>query len=266
MRIAAFGFVCGMSILGDNVTGKRRHVQMNRMTSLLTLLAALAFALSPLLSSGFNGFAPDQFPVPQDNPPVQPAGYAFAIWGLIYLWLIAGALFGIWDRATDPDWEPMRPALIVSLVIGAGWIPVAQLSPLWATLLIWAMLGTAVLTLWRAGEADHLWLRGPIALYAGWLTAASCVALGLLLAGYGYVTAQIAAYLGIGLALALGLAVQAMRPDTPAYPAAVIWALVGVLISNLDPLNWSVSALAILGIGLLGWRMIVNMRQPETFV
>ena len=70
----------------------------------------------------------------------------------------------------------------------------------------------------------------------------------------------------IGLALALGLAVQAMRPDTPAYPAAVIWALVGVLISNLDPLNWSVSALAILGIGLLGWRMIVNMRQPETFV
>ena len=76
MRIAAFGFVCGMSILGDNVTGKRRHVQMNRMTSLLTLLAALAFALSPLLSSGFNGFAPDQFPVPQDNPPVQHAWHS----------------------------------------------------------------------------------------------------------------------------------------------------------------------------------------------
>ena len=60
---------------------------MTRKTSLLVLLAALAFALSPLLSSGFNGFAPDQFPIPQDNPPVQPAGYAFAIWGLIYLWL-----------------------------------------------------------------------------------------------------------------------------------------------------------------------------------
>lgn len=233
---------------------------MIRKTSLLTLLAALAFALSPLLSSGFNGFAPDQFPVPQDNPPVQPAGYAFAIWGLIYLWLIAGAVFGIWDRATDPDWEPMRPALIVSLVIGAGWIPVAQLSPLWATVLIWAMLATAVLALMRAGKADHLWLRTPIALYAGWLTAASCVALGLVLAGYGYIDAQMAAWLGITLALVIGLSVQALRPDAPAYPAAVIWALVGVLVSNLDGPNWSVLALVALGIGLLGWRAAVNLR------
>lgn len=238
---------------------------MNRMTSFLTLLAALAFALSPLLSQGFNGFAPDQFPVPQDNPPVQPEGYAFAIWGLIYLWLIAGALFGIWDRATDPDWEPMRPALIVSLVIGASWIPVAQLSPVWATVQIWAMLGTAVYALQRAGTADHVWLRAPIALYAGWLTAASCVALGLLLAGFGYVSAQVAAYIGIALALALGLAVQAMRRDAPAYPVAVIWALVGVFVSNLDPVNVPVLVLVAIGIALLGWRMIVNLRPPAVF-
>jgi hypothetical protein len=233
---------------------------MTRMTSLLTLLAALAFALSPLLSSGFNGFAPDQFPIPQVDPPVQPAGYAFAIWGIIYLWLIAGAAFGIWDRATDPDWEPMRPALIVSLVIGAGWIPVAQLSPLWATVLIWAMLGTAVLALLRAGKADHPWLRAPIALYAGWLTAASCVALGLMLAGHGYLGAQMAAYVGITLALVVALTVQALRPDAPAYPAAVIWALVGVIVANLDGPNWSVLALVSLGIALLGWRAVVNAR------
>ncbi|MGR3703513.1 MAG: TspO/MBR family protein [Paracoccaceae bacterium] len=233
---------------------------MIRKTSLLVLLAALAFALSPLVSSGFNGFAPDQFPVPQDNPPVQPAGYAFAIWGVIYLWLIAGAIYGVWDRATDPDWEPMRPALIVSLVIGAGWIPVAQLSPLWATVLIWAMLMTAVLALLRAGQADHLWLRAPIALYAGWLTAASSVALGLILAGYGYVDAQVAAYGGITLALVIALLVQALRPDAPAYSAAVIWALVGVLVANLDGPNWGVLALVILGIALLGWRAVVNWR------
>ena len=233
---------------------------MMRKTSLLTLLAALAFALSPLLSSGFNGFAPDQFPVPQDNPPVQPAGYAFAIWGLIYLWLIAGAVYGVWDRATDPDWEPMRPALTVSLLIGAGWIPVAQLSPIWATVLIWAMLVTAVIALLRAGQADHLWLRTPIALYAGWLTAASSVALGLILAGYGYLDAQVAAYVGIALARVIGLLVQVLRPDAPGYPAAVIWALVGVLVANLDGPNWSVLALVILGIALLGWRMVANWR------
>ena len=42
----------------------------------------LLFAVSPLFTQGFNGFEPDQFPVPQDDPPVQPAGYAFSIWGL----------------------------------------------------------------------------------------------------------------------------------------------------------------------------------------
>lgn len=239
---------------------------MNRMPALLTLLAALAFAISPLLSSGFNGFAPDQFPIPQVDPPVQPAGYAFSIWGLIYLWLIAGAIFGIWDRATDPDWEPMRPALIVSLVIGASWIPVAQLSPIWATVLIWAMLATAVLALMRAGQADHWWLRAPIALYAGWLTAASCVSIGLVLAGHGFLDMQVAAWLGITLALAVGLGVQALRPDTPAYPAAVIWALVGVVVSNLDGPNWPVLLLAVVGIALLGWRAVVNLRAQATFV
>ena len=233
---------------------------MNRKMSLLTLLAAIAFALSPLLSTGFNGFAPDQFPVPQDNPPVQPAGYAFSIWGLIYLWLIAGAIYGVWDRATDPDWEPMRPALIVSLVIGAGWIPVANIAPVWATVLIWAMLITAVMALLRAGTADHLWLRTPIALYAGWLTAASSVALGLILAGYGYLGAQVAAWVGITLALVIGLLVQVLRPDAPAYPLAVIWALVGVVVRNLEGPNLSVLALCAVGIALLGWRAVVNWR------
>lgn len=234
---------------------------MYRKNALLILLAALAFALSPLLSSGFNGFAPDQFPVPQIDPPVQPAGYAFAIWGLIYLWLIAGAAFGVWDRATDPDWEPMRPALGLSLLIGAAWIPVAQLSPLWATVLIWAMLGTALLALWRAGTADHGWLRAPIGLYAGWLTAASCVALGLMLAGHGILSAQMAAYAGITLALLVALTMQALRPDTPSYPAAVIWALVGVIISNLEGPNWAVLVLVAAGIALIGWRAVVNLRM-----
>lgn len=261
-----FGFAAELSISISNMTSKRRYVQMNRMPALLTLLASLAFALSPLLSSSFNGFAPDQFPIPQVNPPVQPEGYAFSIWGLIYLWLIAGAIFGIWNRATDPDWEPMRPALIVSLVIGASWIPVAQLSPIWASVLIWAMLGTAILALIRTGQADHLWLRAPIGLYAGWLTAASCVSIGLLLAGYGFLDAQVAAYLGIILAGAIALGVQALRPDTPAYPVAVIWALVGVVVSNLDGPNWPVLLLTVIGIALLGWRMVVNIRAQATFV
>ena len=63
------------------------------MLAILVLTAAIAFAVSPLMVPGFNGFEPGQFPVPQEDPPAQPAGWAFSIWLLIYVWLIAGAGF-----------------------------------------------------------------------------------------------------------------------------------------------------------------------------
>lgn len=224
---------------------------MERMKAILTLSAALAFALSPLVSDGFNGFRPDQFPIPQIDPPGQPAGYAFAIWGLIYLWLVAGALFGLLRRDVAPGWDRARWPLIASLVIGAAWIPVAQLSPFWATVLIWGMLGGALWALLVAGGEDRAWLRTPIALYAGWLTAASCVALALMLAGHGILGAQSAALSMITLALVIAVIVLGLRPDTPEYAGAVIWALVGIVVANASPPNPRVLALAGAGIAVL---------------
>ncbi len=221
------------------------------MAAILHVTSAVFFAVSPLVVGGFNGFAPDQFPVPQDNAPVQPAGYAFSIWGLIYLWLIAGAGYGLLRRADAPDWAAMRWPLIGSLVIGAAWIPAAQASVPAATVMIWAMWALAVLALWRAGQADRWWQRVPIALYAGWLTAASCVALGLVLAGYGAMGGIASAALCIVLALALAVTVQRARPDEPLYAAAVIWALIGVVIANLGDGALPIAMLAGLGAALL---------------
>src|SRR6056297_2928235 len=194
---------------------------MDKVKAVLALAAALAFALSPLLSDGFAGFTPDQFPVPQVDPPAQPAGYAFAIWGLIYLWLIVGAAFGLLNRDIDRGWDRARWPLIASLVVGAAWIPAAQVSPPAATVMIWWMAVTAILALLRAGRHDRLWLQAPLALYAGWLTAAACVALALVLAGHGITGQQSAAVLTIALALAISVSVLRARPAAPEYAAAV---------------------------------------------
>ena len=237
---------------------------MDKVKSVFLLVAALAFAASPLLTSGFNGFTGDQFPIPQNNPPVQPAGYAVSIWGLIYIWMIAGAVFGLLKRDRTPDWTPMRAPLILSLAIGAAWIPVANISPVWATVLIWLMWGSAALALLRTGGQDRLWQRTPVALYAGWLTAASCVALGLLLAGYGFVPAQVAAIAMIILALALTMAVQVRRRDTPEFSFAVIWALVGVIVANVATQNWAVVGLAAAGAMLLAYRAALPHLRDAT--
>ncbi len=204
-----------------------------KIKALLVLLAALAFAASPLLVPSFGGYDPSQFPVPVENPPVLPAGYAFSLWGVIYLWLIAMAGFGAWTRTEDPGWDATRLPMIVSLAIGTIWLPVALVSPVWATLLIWAMLGAALAALLRTPERDTWMLRAPIGLYAGWLTAASCVSLGTLLTGYGVPPLGPEGWAVAVFCLALGI-VAAMLRARPSltYGAAAVWALVAVFVRD----------------------------------
>jgi hypothetical protein len=211
--------------------------------ALLTLVIVLAFAAGPFLVPNFGGFSADLFPVPQRQPAVQPAGWAFAIWGPIYLWLVVSALFGLVFRARDADWAAMRPALIASIAIGAAWLPVAQRSPLLAAAMIWLMLVTGLAALFRAPMPDRLMASWPVGLYVGWLSAAACVALGLNLAGYGLLPEALAAQAMILLATALAAGVQMYLRRVPTYGAAVVWAFVAIYVAN-DGRNGDVAALA----------------------
>jgi hypothetical protein len=97
----------------------------------LVIVAAIAFVVTPFFADPFTGFDPALFPVPVDDPPIQPAGWAFAIWGVIYLWLLVSAGFGLFKRDIDPDWDRLRWPLFVSVAIGASWISVALIAPVW---------------------------------------------------------------------------------------------------------------------------------------
>ena len=202
------------------------------MKAVLVAVAALAFAISPFFVP-FDGFDPEQYPVPQDKPPVQPAGYAFSIWGLIYLWLLVHGVFGLFRRDVAPEWDRPRWPLIISLGIGASWLAVAQVSPGLATILIWAMLLTALAALFRAGSSDRWLLQAPLAIYAGWLTAASFVSIGLMGAGYAVGFNEVGwAWVALGLALVFAAVVQYRLPRAPEYGLTVTWALVAVAVAN----------------------------------
>lgn len=213
--------------------------------AILTLFFTATFVGSSFFSS-FTGFESNQLPIPQIDPPIQPAGYAFAIWGLIYGWLIVSAVFGVWKRATDPAWDVMRAPLIVSLIIGTPWLWVATQSAIAATIMIFAMAISAILaTLW-APRSDRWWARKPVAIYAGWLTAASFVSLGSTMAGYGIgFDSQGWAYAGIVLAFIVTISVQLKAPYARAYGLTVVWALVGIIVANGVS---GVTALAVVGI------------------
>ncbi len=207
--------------------------------ALMILLAAVGFAVSPFIWDGFGGYPPELFPIPQDKPPVQPAGWAFAIWGLIYAWLIAGAGFGLIWRSDDPAWGAMRPWLLASLGIGFFWLAAAMRSPMMATAMIVAMLALALAAFTQATRHDRVWQLRPVALYAGWLTAATGASCGMVLAGYGIMSEQAAAIICLLAVTAVAFVAQKAHPAECAYPAGVIWALAGVFAANLAPLNWA---------------------------
>lgn len=232
-----------------------------RAFAILTFTVAVAFAAGPFVVD-FDGFDPTAYPIPQNRPPAQPAGYAFAIWGPIYLWLLASTGYGLLVRADDPDWITSRPPLFVSLTIGAVWLPVAELSPIWATILIWVMLITALVALLRTPESDFWLLRAPLGLYAGWLTAASSVSVALLGAGNGILVGQIAwAVIAIALAFTIAVTIILTRKSPATYVFAVAWALVAVIVQNTTT-ALLIAALAGLGaIAITGLFININRRK-----
>lgn len=228
-----------------------------RLRAALLLAAALAFPLAAVLLPPFTGYAPDAFPVPQDRPPVQPAGFAFSIWGLIYLGLIVHAGWGLAARAGAPDWDAGRLPLAGSLILGTAWIAIALRAPIAATAVLFLMLALALAALLRA-PVREVWLsRAPVALYAGWLTAASFVSVGLLVGGYGLAGSNAGAALAVlPFAIAFAAAVQWRLGRVPAYGAGAGWGLFGIAAANLTA-QPAVAALAAAGIAAVAvslWR------------
>jgi hypothetical protein len=231
--------------------------------ALIVLLATLAFGAAPFITSPFTGYDPSLFPVRIERPAIQPAGYAFAIWSVIYLWLIVHAGFGVWKRAEAPAWAPARLPLAVAVAVGAVWLWIAGQSAIWGTVTIWIMAGGALTAFLRAPtEPDRWLLSGPMAIFSGWLTAASAVSTGVLIAGYGVLSNTGSALAMLALVLGLALVVQGRKPRMPVYGLTVIWALGGVIAGNwgLEPL---VTGAAALGAVVMAGSVGLNLKTPS---
>lgn len=232
----------------------------------LTLIVALTFAGSPFLSDGFRGFTPSQFPVVADRWPVQPVGWAFSIWGAIYLWLIVGAGYGLVRAWRNPDWQEMRLALILSLTVGSFWITVANLQPVLATVMLIFMAATAIAAFLRAPTGKGgagLWAAGPVGLYAGWVTAACGVAIAITLGGQGVLTGAQAAYLSLTGVILAALIIVWRRPEVPSYAFGAGWALFGVIVSNARAGDWPVLSLAAVGLSLVTATLLLRRRKLQ---
>jgi hypothetical protein len=228
--------------------------------AILLLAATCAFGVAPFVTPPFTGYDPGMFPVEIARPSIQPAGFAFSIWALIYVGLIVHALFGLFVRRESAAWDAVRLPMAGSIAIGTVWLWIAPDYPMIATASIWAMLALALMALLRAAAQDRLLLATPIAIYAGWVTAAANVSLGVVVAGYGLLTDTESAAAMLALALAIAVSVQLRRPADVAYGLTVIWAVIGIIAVNWQP-NFTVALLAAGGLVIIGITIIGARRK-----
>lgn len=226
----------------------------------LLLLVTLAFGAAPFLTPPFRGYDPALFPVQIDRPSVQPAGYAFAIWSVIYLWLITHAVTSLWKRAENPVWDRTRLPLVAAIALGSAWLSIAPVAPIVATVTILIMAGTAITAFLRADtETDRWLLSAPIAILAGWLSAAAAVSTGVVIAGYGLLSDTAAALVMVAATLALSIAIQRRKVRMPVYGLTVIWALAGIVVANAG-LNPAAAIAAGLGIAAMALTLRATLR------
>jgi hypothetical protein len=199
----------------------------------LLLAVTTLFLIAPIFARSFRGYKPEDFPQPITDLPIQPIGWAFSIWSVIYLVLFISALIGVRREANNPVWDAPRWPLILSIGLGISWLEVAQIAPVAATVQILGMCGFALWAVARLPRDDN-WLRQPAALYAGWVTAAAGVSVGVVLTGYGVLGAQAAAIVCLVTISVVALLVTHFLKAPRAYPFAASWALFGIIVANLD--------------------------------
>lgn len=166
---------------------------------------------------------------------ITPAGYAFAIWSLIYLGLI---VFSIYQMLPGnlAKFAGIRTIYIVSAALNCVWIYFWHNDQIAACLgIITLLLLSLFLINQRLNGVSDLagyWAaRAPFSIYFGWVTAATLVNFAISLKYFNVELSDTAwTWIAVGLislAAAMGVLVR-FKMTNYVYPLAIAWALTAI--------------------------------------
>ncbi len=202
-----------------------------------------------------------------------PAGYVFSIWGLIYLGLIAFAIYqALPSQRDNARLRRVGYLFALSCVANVAWLffwhyeqflwtLAAMLSLLLSLILIYLRLGIG-----RAefSTAEKWCVQATFSVYLGWVTVATIANVTSVLdyvnwSGWGIgpqVWTVIMLIIGAGIATTMGLT----RGDA-AYMLVIIWAFVGIAVKHTSAPVVTTAAWASAAFVLLAIAAIVARRR-----
>jgi benzodiazapine receptor len=193
--------------------------------------------------------------------PFTPAGYVFAIWGIIYALLLVFAVYQALPKQKDKPFQKQISALfILSSVLNVVWLFLWQYDYITVSVvLMFALLATLTTIYLRLGIGksvvplkEKLCVHLPFSVYLGWITVASIANVAAALVSVGWdgfgLSAETWAIAAMSIALIVTLIVIAARKDT-AYSLVVVWALAGIAVKQSTHPN--IVAVAEVGIAVI---------------
>lgn len=170
---------------------------------------------------------------------ITPAGYAFAIWSLIYLGLL---IFSIYQAlpAQAARFRDIRRVYILSCVANCGWLYYWHHDMILVCLvIILFLLGTLAFINVRLQTTDtnaEYWLaKVPFGIYFGWVTAATIlnatIALVSLNVQVSETLANVLAAALLLIAAGLGFLIR-LKLRNYFYPLAIAWALTAIAVKQ----------------------------------
>lgn len=214
--------------------------QSERIKQILILVATAGMiyfnylAATGKLGGIATGAVSDKYPTR-----ITPAGYAFAIWSLIYFGLIVFSIYQALPKNAE-RFRHIRSTYILSCAVNCAWLYFwHQEAILTATAIIFGLLGTLAFInakLIKTETTGEFWMaKFPFSIYFGWVTAASIVNATIALV---YLNVQVsdvnAVRIGAALVLgatALGIIIR-FKLNNIFYPVAIAWALTAIAVEQ----------------------------------
>jgi benzodiazapine receptor len=211
----------------------------DRIRSILVLAATFGVIVFNWLAAtgrlgSDTGAISDKYPTM-----LTPAGYAFSIWSLIYLGIVAFSIYQL-IPANLARFRSVRSFYIFSCALNCAWLYFwhrEQIAVCFAVILALAINLLVICYLLRNPEStgDTWAAKAPFGIYFGWVTAATLVNFTILLKFWNVslspTTGTVLAVSLILLAAGLAVAVR-LKLTNYFYPLAVAWALTAIAVKQ----------------------------------
>ena len=212
-----------------------------------------------------------------------PAGITFSIWGVIYLLLIAFAIYqarDLFSRPKQPDpWlTDIGPWFVLSCIFNVAWL-LAWLNE-WlglSLLFMMGLVGSLVIIYLglhigrqEASPRVKYLVHLPFSVYLGWVNVALIANVAALLVQEGWTGAELGelpwTIFAVVAAGVVGVFVTGARNDI-AFGAVIVWALLGIIIKQAQlggEAAFPIQLAAAVGIGMVVLTgLLVSIRQPR---